>query len=288
MSEIKNEEHPHQKWTTIVSADDRGFYWTLKELIQYKDLIYVLVKKELTYTFKQTALGSVWIILNPIISILVFALIFGYFAKIHTDGIPIILFYLTGGIMWNYFSNVFINSSNSLISNSFILNKVYIPGIIMPLSNSIAVTIKIILFVLVTIPFFTFYAITGEVVPNMWLIAFPFLLLLIFMLAMGMGMIFSALMVQYRDLGVLIPFLTSIIMFISPVLYPVSIVPEKLLMLYTINPLVGIIECFRYSLTGVGSFNPYMILNSTLISISIFLTGLLLFKKINSKIPDYI
>lgn len=284
----QEKEQPQQQWTTIVSADDSGFHWTVKELTQYKDLIYVLVKKELSYTFKQTALGSIWIILNPIISILVFALIFGYFAKIHTDGIPILLFYLTGFIMWNYFSNVFTNSSNSLIANSFIFNKVYIPGIVMPLSGSLAVTIKIILFVLVTIPFFIFFAITGEVMPNMWLATFPFLLLLIFMLAMGMGMIFSSLMVQYRDLGVLIPFLTSIIMFVSPVLYPLSIVPEKLLMVYTVNPLVGIIECFRFSLTGVGSFKPYMIFNSALISIGIFLTGLLLFKKINTKIPDYI
>lgn len=284
----RKEEHSPQQWTTIVSADDSSFGWNVKELIQFKDLLFVLVKKDLTYTFKQTALGPIWIILNPIISTLIFALALGYFARVKTDGIPIILFYLTGGIIWNYFSNAFTNVSNALISNSYILNKVYIPRIILLLASSITASIKFILVALVSLPVFIYYTIIGEAAPNFWLLAFPFLLLLIFVIAMGLGMIFSSLMVQRRDLGVLIPFLTSIIMFVSPVLYPVSIVPEKFLIYYTINPFVGIIECFRYSITGEGNFMPYMLINSTVLTIAIFLSGLLLFKKTNTKIPDFI
>lgn len=287
MSELKK-PHLRQQWTTIVNADDSGFVWSLKELSRYKDLLFVLVKKDLTSIFKQTALGPVWVILNPIISTLIFALVLGYFARVQTDEVPVILFYLTGGIVWNYFSNAFINVSNALIFNSHIINKVYIPRIILPLSAGITALIKFIFVGLVCLPVFGYYAFTGQAAPNFWLAAFPFLLLLLFATAMGMGMIFSSLMVQRRDLGVIMPFLTSVMMFLSPVLYPVSIVPENFQIYYSFNPLTGIIECFRYGITGAGKFMPYMLINSTVLTIAVFLAGIFLFKRANTKIPDYI
>lgn len=284
----KNKIQNKQQWTSIVSAEDTGFEWRLKNLLPYKDLLFVLVKKDLHYSFKQTFLGPLWIILNPLISTLIFALVLGFFAKVQTDSVPIILFYLTGGIMFNYFSNAFTSNANALIANNNILSKVYIPCLILPLASSITALIKFLLVVAVSTPVFIYYFSVDGASPNAWLLAFPLLVSMLFLLAFGMGLIFSALMLQRRDLGVLLPFLTSILMFVTPVLYPISLVPQHLLKFYLLNPLAGIIECFRYGITGAGNFMPYMLLSSAILSVGALLIGVLLFRKVNHKIPDYI
>jgi len=277
-----------QQWTNIVNAEGESANWSIRELLNYKDLLFVLVKKDLSYSFKQTVLGPIWIILNPIISTLIFALVFGFFAKVQTDNTPAILFYLTGGILYNYFANSFVSVSNTLISNNNILNKVYIPRIILPLVSGITPLIKFLLVFIVSTPVFIYYTSIGKANPSHWIYAIPFLLFLVFSISLGLGLIFCSLMVRRRDLGVLLPFLTSIFTFVTPVFYPISLVPHYLQKFYLLNPLAGIVECFRYSITGAGSFKPYMLVSSVVVTVVIFCTGLALFRRINDKIPDYI
>ena len=279
---------PEQRWTISVNAEGKSVNWSIRELLNYRYLLFMLVKKDLSYSFKQTVLGPIWIILNPIISTLIFALVFSFFAKVNTDNVPAILFYLTGGILYNYFANAFVSVSNALNSNKNILGKVYIPRIILPLASGVTPLVKFLLVFIVSTPVFIYYVGIGKANPSLWIYAIPFLLFLVFFISLGLGLIFSALMVRRRDLGVLLPFLTSIFTFVTPVFYPISLVPPYLQKIYLINPLAGIVECFRYSITGAGSFEPYMLVSSVVVTVVLFCTGLALFRKINDKIPDLI
>lgn len=288
---VKFMPHPieqDQQWTSIVDANDGGRIGGLKEIWEYRDLILVLVKKYFKQVFRQTILGPVWIALNPIFSTFIFALVLGYFAKMPSDGLPVMVFYLAGGIIWGYFSNAFSNISNVLLNNSHIIKKIYLPRIILPFAEGITALAKFMIVLALSIPIFFYYAFNGTTSPNAWLFILPILLALLFFLTLGLGLIFASLMVKHRDLSVLIPFFTSSTLFLSPILYPTSIVPERFRFIYELNPLTGIIECLRYGIAGSGSFEISMLISSSLVTALIFITGILLFKKIGALAPDHI
>lgn len=276
------------QWTIIVDANKPRSIGTVAEILKSRDIIYRIVKRSFQNIYNQTLLGPLWIIINPIITTLIFALVFGYFAKISSDGLPIILFFLTGNIIWNFFSHSLINISNSFISNHYIIRKIYVPILVLPIAEGLSALAKFLLIFTLSCPIFFYYSFYAITNPNIWLVALPFLLVLILLLALGLGMAIAALMVKRRDLSVAIPFLTTSLMFLSPVLYPTSVVPAKYQTLYFLNPLVSIIECFRYAITGVGTFSANSLIYSTLASFSFFFIGLFLVKKNVNEIPDFI
>lgn len=277
------------RWDTVVDAKSKiSFIQHIREIASARDVILVLVRKDIVASFKQTYFGWGWIFLNPIVHTLVFSLVLGYFAGIKTDGIPHILFYLSGIIFWNFFANSFISISNIFIANVHLINKVYIPKLALPISALITAFIKFAAVCLVVTPVFIYYGFHTDIHPNQWLFAFPILVLILTIFSLGAGMTFSSLMAKHRDLGILLPFLISLLMFVSPVLYPASSVPEHLLPYYSLNPLTGILECFRFGISGVGNFKPYMVLFSFCISLFVLLLGICLFEKTVTKTSDYL
>jgi len=278
-----------QRWTTIIDAKNKGsFVQHFKEIAPSRDIIAALVRKDIVASFKQTYLGWGWIFLNPIVHTLVFSLVLGHFAGVKTDGIPHILFYLSGIIFWNFFANSFISISNIFIANMHLINRVHIPKMVLPISALISALLKFIVVCLVISPVFMYYGFYANIVPNYWLYTFPVLVLILAIFSIGAGMIFSSLMAKRRDLGMLLPFLISMFMFVSPVLYPASSVPKNLQPYYSLNPLTGILECFRFGLSGNGTFKPYMLLFSFCIALLVLLIGICLFVKTISKTNDYL
>lgn len=277
---------PQQKWTETIGANHTLFDLKLKEVWRYKDLIYMFVKRDFISSFKQTILGPIWFFINPILTTFTYLIIFGQIAGLSTDGAPQILFYLAGVTLWNYFSGALIGTSNTFAGNAAIFGKVYFPRLVTPISivisNLMRLSVQFLLFIIV----WAYYYAKGEIHPNIWILATPFLVVLMAIFALGVGMIFSALTTKYKDLVMLLGFGVSLFMYATPVIYPVSalIGPFKKLAYY--NPLTGIFECFKYGWMGVGEFSPLMLGISTIIIVALLGIGILVFNKIERTFMD--
>jgi len=277
---------PQQKWTETIEANHTLFDLKLKEVWRYKDLIYMFVKRDFISSFKQTILGPIWFFINPILTTFTYLIIFGRIAGLSTDGAPQILFYLAGVTLWNYFSGALIGTSSTFTSNASIFGKVYFPRLVTPISivisNLMRLSVQFLLFIIV----WAYYLAKGDIHPNIWILATPFLVILMAIFALGFGMIFSALTTKYKDLAMLLGFGISLFMYATPVIYPVSALvgPFKKLAYY--NPLTGIFECFKYGWLGVGDFSPLMLGTSTLIILVLLVIGVVVFNKVEKTFMD--
>lgn len=277
---------PQQQWTETIEASHSLFDLKLKEVWRYKDLVYMFVKRDFISGFKQTILGPIWFFINPIFTTIVYLVVFGNIANLSTDGAPKILFYLAGVTLWNYFSACLTATSNVFTGNAAIFGKVYFPRLVMPLSivisNLMRFGVQMVLFIAV----FLYFYFKGEVHPNLWILATPFLIFLMAAFALGMGMIFSSLTTKYRDIQMLLGFGVSLYMYITPVIYPLSALPEKLKTVAYYNPLSGIFECFKYAWLGVGDFSAKMLLISTVIIFFLLAIGTIVFNKVEKGFMD--
>lgn len=275
-----------QQWTETIESKHSLFALNLKEVWRYKDLVYMFVKRDFVSSFKQTILGPIWFFINPIFTTVVYLVIFGNIAKLSTDGAPKILFYLAGITLWNYFSSCLNATSTVFTANAGIFGKVYFPRLAMPisivLSNLMRFGVQMGLFLLI----FLYYLVKGEVQPNWWILATPFLILLMAMFALGVGMIFSSMTTKYRDLQMLLGFGVSLYMYATPVIYPVSALPKAIQPYAAWNPLTGIFECFKYGWLGVGEFNPTMLAISSLIILLLLAIGTITFNKVEKSFMD--
>lgn len=277
---------PQQKWTETIEANHTLFDLKLKEVWRYKDLIYMFVKRDFISSFKQTILGPIWFFINPILTTFTYLIIFGRIAGLSTDGAPQILFYLAGVTLWNYFSGALIGTSNTFSGNAAIFGKVYFPRLVTPISivisNLMRLSVQFLLFIIV----WAYYLAKGDIHPNIWMLATPFLIVLMAIFALGFGMIFSALTTKYKDLAMLLGFGISLFMYATPVIYPVSALvgPFKKLAYY--NPLTGIFECFKYGWLGVGDFSPLMLGISTIIILALLVIGVVVFNKVEKTFMD--
>jgi lipopolysaccharide transport system permease protein len=262
--------------------------WTsfdLREILAFRDLLYFLVWRDIKVRYKQTALGVLWVILQPLSAMILFSILFGKLAKVPSDGIPYPLFVYSGLLLWNFFSAALNNSSNSLIANSNLITKVYFPRIIIPASA----TFSGIPDFLISSVIFTGMCIFYYAAPQTaGIILIPFLLFLVIMVAIGCGLWLSALNVEYRDFQFVIPFLLQIWMFATPIIYPVTLIPEKYRWLLALNPMCGIIEAFRALSIGHQQIKWELLGISLLISFLIFLSGLFYFKKVERSFADVI
>ncbi len=277
---------PQQQWTETIESNHSLFDLKLKEVWRYKDLVYMFVKRDFVSGFKQTILGPLWFFINPIFTTIVFVFVFGNIAKLSTDGIPQILFYLAGITLWNYFSSCLTGTSNIFTANASIFGKVYFPRLVMPItiviSNLMKFGVQFLLFLAVWI----FYLSKGQIEPNMWILATPFLILLMAIFALGVGMIFSALTTKYRDLQMLLGFGVSLMMYATPVIYPVSSITGVWKKLAYYNPLTGIFECFKYGWMGSGEFSVEMLIISTGIILVLLVIGTVTFNKVEKSFMD--
>lgn len=277
---------PQQQWTEVIESNHSLFDLKLKEVWRYKDLVYMFVKRDFVSGFKQTILGPIWFFINPIFTTLVYMFVFGNLAKLSTDGAPMILFYLAGVTLWNYFSSCLTGTSNVFRGNAGIFGKVYFPRLVMPLtiviSNLMRFGVQMILFLAA----FFYYLYKGEIQPNIWILATPILIILMAAFALGMGMIFSSMTTKYRDMQMLLGFGISLYMYITPVIYPISELPKWAQAYAAWNPLTGIFECFKYGWLGVGEFSPMMLLLSSIIIFILLAIGTVVFNKVEKSFMD--
>ena len=270
-----------------IGSKNHLFDLQLMEVWRYRDLLEMLVKRDFITFYKQTILGPIWFIVQPMLTTLIYVLLFGNIAKLSTDGAPQILFYLSGITIWNYFSESLTKTSTVFTANAGMFGKVYFPRLIMPLSIVASALMKfavqLILFILVLLYYVIF---TDQVHPNWYILLTPFLVLLMALFALGLGMIFSSLTTKYKDLSFLLTFGIQLFMYVTPVVYPISALPEKFRFLVYANPLSPLFECFRYAYLGVGDFSGTALLWSSLLIIIILIAGTVIFNKVEKSFMD--
>ncbi len=272
---------------TYVSSKHKLFNVNLKEIWQYRDLILLFVKRDLTTSYKQTILGPLWILINPLLSTTVFTVIFGIIAGIPTDGTPQFLFYMSGNILWGFFSSCLNRGSGTFLGNVRLFGKVYFPRLVMPISGIIYNLVNFFLQTSVFVILVIVYAVIGANVHPNWLIALtPLLVLQTAMLGTGMGLIISSITTKYRDLNVLVGFGVSLLMYITPVVYPISQVPVNFRWLMLLNPVAPIVETYRCAFLGRGSFEWPFLLISLAVTAGLLFWGVVVFNKVEKNFID--
>ena len=256
----------------------------LKEIWKYRELLYFLTKRDIKVKYKQTVLGGLWAIIQPVFTMIVFTLFFGRMAKVPSDGIPYPIFVYAGLLPWTYFANALSASGNSLVGSASLITKVYFPRLIIPASASLAGLLDFFIAMLVLVGMMFYF----HFIPGAGLLLFPFLVGLTFLCAVGAGLWLSALNVQYRDIRYVIPFLIQTWMFISPVIYPVSMVKERYHWMLAINPMGGVIEAYRASLLGHLPVDWFLLGISSVIIVLLYISGLYYFSRMEKTFADVV
>lgn len=257
----------------------------LGDLWEYRELIYFLTWRDIKVRYKQSVLGILWAILKPFMAMVVFTIFFGNFAKIPSDGIPYPIFSYTATLPWELFAAALGVASRSMVSNSNMISKIYFPRLIVPLASVMSSVVDFLIGFIILIGMMIFYKVTPTIA-TLWL---PLLILLALVTALGVGFWTSALMVRYRDVGYIMPFLANLWMYLTPVVYPSSMIPEKWRLLYALNPMTGVVEGFRYALLGTNqSISVWMILISSVIAVLILISGMFYFRRMEKEFADMI
>lgn len=277
-----------EHWDIEITPKDKLLAIDWKEIWRYRDMFILFVERNFRTAYKQTILGPLWFIITPVLSVIVYATVFGGIANIPTDGIPPILFYLLGISIWGYFSSCVSATSNSFVSNADIFGKVYFPRIIMPLvavtTNLLSLAIQMAIF----LAFYIYYAATGTELTIHWqIVLFPVLIILLALMAVGFGMIFSSMTTKYRDLQIMLAKIISLWVYITPVIYPLSMVTNpKLHLAMSLNPVTPVMEAIKYSLLGQGQFSWLWLAYSAVFTFVLLVIGLMLFNKVQKSFMD--
>lgn len=280
---MSNEQH-----YTLITSEHKLLDLKLKEVWKYRDLIILFTKKYFKVQYKQTVLGPVWLFLNPIISSLIYCFIFGGIAGMSTDGIPQILFYMSGNAIWTFFSSCLTNNASTFVANAGMFGKVYFPRLTMPISNVLSSIIKFGIQMIMAIVFLIYYFIRGEVSPHWWaFLLIPLILVELGLMGMGLGIIISSLTTKYRDLSVLVGFGVQLWMYITPVVYPLSQVGERWYKyILMINPVTAPVEVFRYAFLGQGTIHFGFIIWSVIFTLIVTISGIMIFNKVEKTFMD--
>ena len=256
----------------------------LTELWEYKELLYFLVWRDLKVRYKQTALGATWAIIQPFFTMVVFSLFFGKLAKMPSDGIPYPIFSYAALVPWSFFANGLNQASNSLVGNSNLIKKVYFPRMAMPIASVLGGVVDFVLAFIMLIGMIFYYG----MVPTINVIWLPFFLMLAFMTSLGASLWLSAMYVQFRDVRHIIPFLTQIWLFATPIAYPSSLLSEPWRTLYGINPMVGVVEGFRWALLGVHTAPGPIIIVSSITAMGLLISGAFYFRRMEKTFADVV
>jgi lipopolysaccharide transport system permease protein len=274
-------------WDLVITPQRSLFDIRISEILEYRDLLYLFVKRDIVIVYKQTIFGPIWYFIQPLLTMIVYIIVFSKIARIPTDGIPPPVFYLAGIVMWNYFNDCFIHTSDVFHQNSALFGKIYFPRIITPLSKVISGLIQFLiqsgLFTLVLV----YYFYRGvDIQSAKAIVLIPYLVLLVAGLGMGTGLVFSALTAKYRDLKFLITFGMQLFMYATPVIYPMSIIPDKYKIFIVWNPMAHIIEGFKYAVLGVGEISFTAMLYTTTVTLIVFVIGVIIFNKTEQTFAD--
>jgi lipopolysaccharide transport system permease protein len=276
-----------QDWDFIIEPKTRWFDIHLGELYRYRDLIYMFVRRDFVTFYKQTILGPLWYIIQPLVSTLVLTIIFGKIAKIPTDGIPPFLFYMAGTVVWGYFSTCLTGTSNTFVVNAGIFGKVYFPRLTVPVSKVIIGFLQFGIQFIMFLGFLTYFIWSGvEVQLNYFIFAIPFVLLQMAILGLGSGILISSLTTKYRDLTFAMGFGVQLWMYATPIVYPLSVIPKKYQILLSLNPMTSIVETFRGAFFGTSAIEPVHIAISVSMTILIFIAGVIMFSRIEKTFMD--
>ena len=284
----KNNIGENEDWDLVISPNSKVFQLNLKEVWKYRDLLMLFVKRDFVAQYKQTILGPLWHFIQPIFTTLVFLLIFGKIANIPTDGISPVLFFMSGITIWNYFSSCLTATSTTFVANAGIFAKVYFPRLVIPLSTVISNMIKFGIQFLLLMVVMGCYAFKGNSYSiSTAILLIPLLVLLMALLGLGLGIIISSLTTKYRDFTILIGFAVQLLMYATPVAYPLSFLKDKSYASWIEwNPLSPIVEGFRYALFHSGSFQLHDLFYSTIVIVFLLVLGLLMFSKVERTFMD--
>ena len=276
-----------KNWDIVIKPSKGFVNINLKELIKYKDLIILLVKRDFVTFYKQTILGPLWYILQPLINTIVFTIIFGNLAKIPTDNLPPFLFYMAGNIIWGYFAFCLNSTSTTFVKNADLFGKVYFPRITVPISTVIIGLFQFILQFIFFICFYIYFVSKGLDIKVSYSILFlPLILFQTALVALGFGLLISSLTSKYRDLVFVLGFGIQLWMFATPIVYPLSIIPDNYVIFSILNPMTSIVECFKYIFFNESSIKFAHILLSNLITLIVFVLGIVVFYRTEKNFLD--
>jgi lipopolysaccharide transport system permease protein len=286
-SRTKSKQVDSEKWDMIISPQRNLFDLRLRELWDSRDLIMLFVRRDFVSVYKQTILGPLWYLIQPLLTTIVFTVIFGNIAKLPTDGLPSFLFYMSGTVIFTYFASSLSKTSDTFVGNANMFGKVYFPRLAVPVSilfsNLIAFVIQFGFF----LAFMAFYSLRGtQLHPNWWVLFTPVLLLMMAGLGLGFGIIVSSLTTKYRDLRFLIHFGVQLLQYLTPVIYPLSAMSPKYQALIRLNPLTSIVEAFRYAYLGSGSVNIAQLGYSFAIMVIAISLGAVIFNRVEATFMD--
>ena len=278
-----------KKWKTVIEPKTGILEWPVKEIWQYRSLIGMLVKRNYEIQYKQTILGPLWMILGQIFSTGLFSLVFGYVGKFSSEGIPYFLFYMSGNVLWGFFANCVTSNSTVFLSNAYLFGKVYFPRMIVPLANCVFEALRFAVQFVVCLGVWLFFFLKGEVSFMGWyLLLLPFLLMEMGLIGMAVGMIISSMTTKYRDLMHLTNLGIQLLLYASPILYPISQLPAFLQKIVLLNPVASIIEAFRYCLTGSGTIRCGYLIYSAVFAICIWIISFIQFNQTEKTFIDII
>ena len=280
MTETEIIIEPNRSWLRIP--------W--REIVQYRDLLYLLVRRDFVSKYKQTVLGPLWFVIQPLMTTLMFTVVFGKIARIPTDKLPPMLFYLCGMLAWGYFAKCLGGTASTFVGNAHLFGKVYFPRLVVPLSvivsNLMSFGIQLATFAAFWV-YFKWFTAAGELIrPNLFILTLPLLLVQTAAIGLGVGLWMSALSAKYRDFSYLADFMAQLWMYATPVVYPLSVVPERWRWVVALNPMAGIVESYRYALLGAGTVDPVYLGLSVLTTGLVLVSGLLVFSKVERTFID--
>lgn len=273
---------------THISSKHRLLDLNLKEVWQYRDLITLFTKRTFTLTYKQTVLGPAWLFLNPLISSIIYAFVFGGIAGIGTDGVPSLLFYMSGNAIWIFFSSCVTKNASTFTANSGVFGKVYFPRLTIPVSNVLSSIVQFGIQMIMVLVLLVYYVAVGAVHPH-WgaLLLIPLELIHLGLLGLGCGIIISSLTTKYRDLAILVTFGVQLWMYITPIVYPLSQLGNGWMKtILMINPVTAPVEVFRYALLGQGTIMPGYLALSAVITLAVVIVGVMIFNKVEKTFMD--
>ena len=281
-----------EKFTTVIQPKNGWFDLHLKELLQYRDLVFLFVKRNFVSQYKQTVLGPLWAIIQPVLTTVVFTLVFGNIAGLSADGVPSFIFYLSGTILWTYFNQCLTQTANTFVANSATMGKVYFPRLVMPVSTVMSNLISLAIQFMFMVGFLIFYTVTNQGChPNLYILMTPLIILQLALLSLGCGIIISALTTKYRDLAMLVGFGTQLWMYATPVAYDINsmavfAIGGKYHDLYMLNPVTPIVNLFRYAYLGIGEIEWLFYGISWIITLFVLFIGIMLFSKVEKTFMD--
>lgn len=264
------------RYELIIKPTRRWFSLNLKELWLYRELAFIFSWRDIKVRYKQTAIGILWAVLQPILMVVIFSFFFGKLANIPSDNIPYPVFAFVGIMFWNYFSNSLTNASNTIIDNENIIKKVYFPRLILPISSALTPMIDLAIAIVVLIVLMLYYGLPPL---GAGIILMPLLLVIAFLTASGAGLFLASINLKYRDVRYVLPFFIQILMYVTPVIYPASLISEQHRWILALNPMTGVIESARAALFGAQVINYQMLGSAVIIALLIFVFGVIKFKK---------